>query len=449
MKRMISLILVIALLLPAFAMAEEAPSPVAEVVTLLSAENGAAQLIERMSPDMQSAMPLGAVQSVWPQLMALGGAFTGFAADEAVTESAGYVVYRRTLHFERLNLVCQLVLDSDGFICGLNFTPAQQAVQPVAAAEGVVTEDITVGEEPWQLPGTLTLPADANGPVPAVVLVQGSGPSDRNETVGAVAPFRDLAEMLAQYGIATLRYDKRTYVYGKEIATSPDIITFTVEEETIQDAIAAGRLLAGDARIDASRIFVLGHSLGAMLAPRIAAESDGLFCGMILACGTERSLLDIMIRQNADAIAAMPAEQQAAYLPMLEEARAQQAQLSAMDGDTAKTITILGQPGFYFWDMAKHPTPSTYLTELGLPTLIINGSRDFQVTEEEGRQTWETVLPMDAPWLHTLWADVNHLLMQPEVDASVAGTAMEYQVPCSVDAQIVHTIADFMLTTEE
>ena len=449
MKRLFCLMLALSLLLPCFAVAEHASDPMAEVIALLSEENGAETLLARMHPDLQSTMTVDAIRSIWPQLTALGGGFAGLRDDEALTEASGYMVYTRTLDFEHASLACQLTLDGDGLICGLTFSPVQREAQPTAVPAGVLTEDVTVGEEPWQLPGTLTLPADCEGPVPAVVLVQGSGPSDRDETVGAVAPFRDLAEMLARQGIAVIRYDKRTFVYGQEIASSADFAAFTVEEETIRDAIAAGRLLAEDPRIDADRIFILGHSLGAMLAPRIVAESDGLFCGMILACGTNRSLLEIMIRQNEDTIAALPEEQQTAYQPMLAQARTQLEQLADMDAETAKAMTILGQPAYYFWDMAQQPAAAEYLAQLQLPALVINGSRDFQINEEEGRQTWESVLPMDAPWLKTLWADVNHMLMKPEVDASVAGTAMEYYVPCTVDAEIVGAIADLILTTEE
>lgn len=106
-----------------------------------------------------------------------------------------------------------------------------------------------------------------------------------------------------------VRYDKRTYVYGEEIASSASYSSFTVEEETIQDAIAAGELLAGDPRIDPDRIYLLGHSLGAMLAPRIVQESGELFAGMILACGSNDSLMDIMIRQNQDVIDALADEE--------------------------------------------------------------------------------------------------------------------------------------------
>jgi hypothetical protein len=89
------------------------------------------------------------------------------------------------------------------------------------------------------------------------------------------------------------------------------------------------------------------------------------------------------------------------------------------------------------------------MTELALPTLLINGARDFQVTQAEGRETWEAALDMNAPWLQTLWADVNHLLMKPDADAAIAGTTGEYQLACVIDKDVADTIAAFILKTED
>ena len=399
---------------------------------------------DEMTDELADALTVDALKGTLDSLGAVEDwAFSG------ISEQQGFRIVCFSVNQGGANYQYRFVLDADARLAGWQIAPGASQAATSAPAADVYAEDVRLRPgEPDDTQAILTLPA-AEGTFPAVILVQGSGPSDRDETVGAVAPFRDLAEMLTRRGIAVIRYDKRTYVYGQEIASSADFTAFTVEEETIQDAITAGRMLAEDPRIDASRIFVLGHSLGAMLAPRIVAESDGLFCGMILACGTNRSLLEIMLRQNEDAIAALPEDQQAAYQPMLAEARAQLKQLPSLDGDAARALTILGQPGYYFWDMVQKPTAAEYLAQLQLPALIINGSRDFQINEEEGRQTWESVLPMDAPWLKTLWADVNHMLMKPEVDASAAGTTMEYYVPCTVDAETVSVIADFILTTEE
>jgi dienelactone hydrolase len=102
------------------------------------------------------------------------------------------------------------------------------------------------------------------------VLVHGSGPQDRDETIGPNKPFRDLAWGLASQGIAVLRYEKRTKKHAMKLVLIKN--TITVKQETIDDALAAVALLRKTERIDPNRIFVLGHSLGGMLIPRIGAR---------------------------------------------------------------------------------------------------------------------------------------------------------------------------------
>ncbi len=457
MKRLLCYWLMLALMaacVPAWA--EETADPIAETVAMLRDPEQASALYERMTPEMQSALPTSALAGLWPQLEAVGGGFVALEEDGASVEQAGLTICTRTVRMASMSLACMLALDGEGRIAGLSFTPVTRHEAPASDAvplpEGVTEEDVTVGESPWELPGTLTLPA-AEGKLPAVVLVHGSGPSDRDESVGAIKPFRDLAYGLASQGIAVLRYDKRTSVHAQAIvADAETYAAFTVEQETIQDAIAAARLLTADERIDPERIFVLGHSLGAMLAPRIVSESDGLFAGMVLACGTDRTLLDIMIRQNETAAeAVIQANPDAAALveEQLRQMRQEADAFAQMDEAEAKKAAVFGQPAYYFYDMAQSPTASQLMAELALPTLIINGERDFQIIPEEGRETWERVLPKDAPWLTCLWADVNHMLMKPDVSQDIAGTTAEYEAPCTVDEGIIAAIANFVLNTEE
>ena len=443
MKRAICLLLSLMMLclsLPALGEGAEA-TVAAQVISSLMQPEETGALHARMTADMQSALPVEALSGLWAQLEAAGGEYLGLADDAAVAEQQGYQVYTQTVLMSRINLTCTVVLDGDGLIAGMNFAPASNV--PVQSAE--TGESVMIGEAPWQLPGTLILPEDAAGPVPAVVLVHGSGPNDRDESVGAVKPFRDMAQALTQRGIAVLRYDKRTYVYGKEIASSEDFVSFTVEEETIQDAIAAGNLLRQDSRIDPQHIYLLGHSLGGMLAPRIVSESDGLFAGMILANGSNRSLLEILLRQLTDAAEAVPEAQQESYRAMLAQAASTAEALPAMTAGEAQSAVIWGQSAYYFWEMAQHPAPADYLMSLAIPTMLINGQRDFQVNVQEGRESWAAALDMSAPWLTCLWADVNHLLMRPEADPSIAGTANEYNLACTVENAVAHAIADFIL----
>ena len=148
----------------------------------------------------------------------------------------------------------------------------------------MIQEPIILGQSTrFPLKGLLTLP-EGSGPFPAVVLVHSSGSSNMDEKVGKLTPFKDIALGLAQRGIASVRYDKRSYAHGLKMVLDKGH-PITVREETIDDALQAARLLRSDSRIDADRVFLLGHSMGAMLAPRIEAEG-GDFAGLILLAGT-------------------------------------------------------------------------------------------------------------------------------------------------------------------
>ena len=132
----------------------------------------------------------------------------------------------------------------------------------------------------YPLPGLLPLP-DGAGPFPAVLLVHGSGPQDRDEAVGPNRPFRDLAVGLADLGVASLRYDKRTFAHGKRLADALQG-RLSVEEEVIRDALCAAALLRAEPLIRPDRVYLLGHSMGGMLAPastRRAAPSPGSSSG--------------------------------------------------------------------------------------------------------------------------------------------------------------------------
>src|SRR5205814_1805761 len=140
------------------------------------------------------------------------------------------------------------------------------------------------------LPGTLLLPK-GKGPFPVVVLVHGSGPSDRDETVGGTRVFRDFADGLADRGIASLRYEKRTKQHPTEFAR-----TYTIDDETTDDAVAAVAFVRMQPGIDPKRVFLAGHSQGGMMAPRIAQRSPGL-AGIALLAAPARQLQYLVLDQ--------------------------------------------------------------------------------------------------------------------------------------------------------
>ena len=159
-------------------------------------------------------------------------------------------------------------------------------------------EKIVICADPaYPLNGMLTLPDDLSEKVPAVVFVHGSGSSNMDEKIYKITPFRDLAHGLASRGIASVRYDKRSFVHPLKLLRAAKG-RLTVKEETIDDAIAAAELLRGDARIDPDRVFIVGHSMGGMLAPRIDADG-GNFRGLVIMAGTPRKLEEVVLDQLA------------------------------------------------------------------------------------------------------------------------------------------------------
>ena len=155
-------------------------------------------------------------------------------------------------------------------------------------------EKIIIGERTeFPLKGILTLPENLEKPVPAVVFVHGSGSSNMDEKVMKLTPFKDLAKGLAEHGIASVRYDKRSFAHGRKMLKNGNL---TVKEEVIEDAVLASNLLKNDSRIDPEKVFIIGHSMGAMLAPRIDAEG-GNFKGLVLLAGTLDTLEGVLFRQ--------------------------------------------------------------------------------------------------------------------------------------------------------
>lgn len=242
-----------------------------------------------------AAFPVEKLAQSWDKLIEQAGEFKSIEKVRS-EEKQGYQVVYVTTVFERSRRAVIVVFDTKSRIVQFTSAPAESIEpwkQPAYAHNDKFHErEVQIGSAPWELPGTLTLP-NGPGPFPAVVLVHGSGPNDRDESIGPNKTFKDLAWGLASRGIAVLRYDKRSRVYGKEMMAAPNM---TVNEEVVEDARIAVALLAKQPEIQAKRIFVIGHSLGGMMAPRIA-EGDRQIAGLIIMAGTTRPLEDLLVEQ--------------------------------------------------------------------------------------------------------------------------------------------------------
>jgi fermentation-respiration switch protein FrsA (DUF1100 family) len=308
---------------------------------------------------------------------------------------------------------------------------------PDYADPGSFTEqEVTVGSGEWSLPGTLTLPK-GEGPFPAIVLVHGSGANNRDEGGGSIAPFRDLAWGLASQGIAVLRYDKRTLVYQGKLAAQGGKIT--VWEETIDDAAAAVELLLQKEGIDAGNVFVLGHSLGGTLIPRIAAISPQAR-GFVILAGAARPFEDLLLEQT-EYIASLDGAITPDEQVMLDQTREAVAKVKGpeLSPSTPASELPFGAWGGYWLDLRGYD-PAESGRSIGRPVLILQGERDYQVTMDDF-QLWQDAMSSMPDVTFKSYPDLNHLF----ITGTGKSTPDEYRLPGHVSKEVVDDIAAFIL----
>jgi len=295
---------------------------------------------------------------------------------------------------------------------------------------------VNVGTQ-WSLAATLTLPA-GNGPFPVVVLVHGSGPNDRDETQGPNKPFKDLAWGLASQGIAVLRYEKRTRVYPGQLSALPSI---TVKEETVDDALAAVELLRHTPNIDPKRVFVLGHSLGGMLVPRIGLADKGDIAGFIVFAGATRPLEDEWVRQYEYIYGLdgkITPEEQVEIMGYKRQA-ARIKQLTAADALSKELLLYV--PPSYWLDLRGY-SPPTEAMKLTKPLLILQGERDYNVTMDAFRD-WQKALAQRSDVSFKSYPKLDHLFLEGGGAASTA----DYAHPRNIPKYVVDDIAAWIKKT--
>jgi uncharacterized protein len=395
---------------------EESPVDHARrVIDLLEAgrfEDVAAEFNTKMA----AAMPVSRLREVWTAVSRQLGARTSMVAQRVVKQATGNITVVTACQFDKAALNVMLSFDAENKIAGMNITPrtppADESETPPASST-FKEEPVTIGSE-WALPGMLSMPV---GPIAgAVVLVHGSGPADRDETVGPNKPFRDLAWGLANRGIAVLRYDKRTRRYAARMAA---LKTLTVREETIDDALLAASLLRTHDRIDPRRVFVLGHSLGGALAPRIANE-DRALAGLIILAGETRSF-DETVRE------------QLAYLASLSPG------MSSTASQEAAPQQLRSRAPASYWKDFDAYKPAEAAATLTLPILILQGERDYQVTLED-LEGWRRALDGHHNATIKTYPTLNHLFL-PGAGKS---TPAEYEHAGHIPDFVLDDIAEWI-----
>lgn len=300
------------------------------------------------------------------------------------------------------------------------------------------SEKIIIGQgTEFPLNGLITFPDGTDGPVPAVVMVHGSGSSNMDEKVMKLTPFRDLAGGLARHGIASIRYDKRSFVHARKMLRQ----CITVKEETIDDAVLAVSILKSDPRIDKDRIFILGHSMGAMLAPRIDSEG-GDVSGLIMMAGTPYRLEDIFVRQLGQAsesktvVKWIAAIEDKIFTKKFDD-------LYSMSDEEAKSKKFAGGTTLYYFKEMGRKTAADYLLENEKPVLIMQGGRDFQVLADDDYLKFRELLSERKNTFFRLYPDLNHVFVEAMYD-DISKASKEYSTERHIGEEVISDIVSFI-----
>lgn len=389
---------------------------------------------ELFAPEVQEMLPEGALKEMWENLTSDLGPLEE-AKDYRVTMEGGYQMVYARCEFEKAEFKAKLAFSTEGKIIGFQLLPSSQveySTPDYVEEDKIIEREVVFGIPGWELPGTLTLP-QGEGPFPALLLVHGSGSNDRDETLLANKPFRDLSWGLASRGIASLRYDKRTYVHGNKIE---DLSQFTVEEEVIEDALAALEFLRSQEEINPQEVFILGHSLGGQLVPEIARR-DGKVAGVIILAGPTRPLSEIVVEQT-EYIFSLDGQIDEKEKEWLEEIKKGRDLLKNHELREDEIVPGLGSYASYWYDLEKR-NPVAEARKLSCPLLILQGERDYQVTMVDFNN-WKEGLSSQDNVTFKLYPRLNHLFAAGEGKS----TPGEYQNPGHVDKQVIEDIAQWI-----
>lgn len=345
-------------------------------------------------------------------------------------------------------ITTQLVLERvDVEAVGFSTEPPPRPQTPQApfpyAVEEVTFENATAGV---QLSGTLTLPADASEKsVPAVVLISGSGPQDRDETILGHKPFWVIADHLSRQGIAVLRYDERG------VGKSTGDFSQATSVELADDVQAAVAYLQSHPHVDSKRIGLCGHSEGGLVGPMVAVRPNAGIAFVVMLAGpgvSGRKIIEsqskLILEKSGVAGDELDRQQkiQQVFLDLaeqdpaltreqfMEQGQAAIAELlteQESEGDTAEAMVGLAAGQLLSPWMRYFLTyePKTRLQQLQCPVLVLNGEKDVQVDPDLNLPAIRSALEAAGNEDVTIreLPDLNHLFQHAET-----GLIQEYEL---------------------
>jgi dienelactone hydrolase len=247
--------------------------------------------------------------------------------------------------------------------------------------------------------------------------------------------FKDLASGFAAKGIAVLRYEKRSRVFKSRIQHQK---VFTVRDESIEDVPAAIAIACADSSIDSTQIYLLGHSFGGYLLPRIVKENPKVK-GMIMLAANARNLEDLFVDQTAYVLQAT--KQSPDFTKhVMDSVTAIQSKIQKLTEASYNDSTLYFMaPPAYWVDLHNYKAISM-ASQLTQPMLFLYGLRDYQINSKD-ITPWQNGLKEKTNAEFKMYPKLNHFF--------IAGEGMsvpeEYEKQGNVDENVINDIAAWIL----
>ncbi|MEG2538881.1 MAG: alpha/beta hydrolase [Clostridium sp.] len=297
----------------------------------------------------------------------------------------------------------------------------------------LVCEKLSFGIKGFEVQGELIKPKTPPKNMKTVIIVGGSGPSNKDGSIGNQSPYKDLAYMLGDKGIASFRYDKRTLSHIDKMTPSY-VLNLGLKEEYLEDYNEIIHYLQRRSDIVNSEIYTIGHSQGGNIIPMLHSTNPSAK-GYIFLAANYFPLEDHILRQNKYLLDITPG--------LTEEFKKEQ--ISFIQGEVSKikTLTqssinekILGIPAKY-WLEYKGYDPAIEASKINKPMLFIQGLNDYQVTIDDLNKFKDT-LKNDSKIEFKEFEGLTHTLSKGDK------TPNAYLENSNVDPSVINSIVEFL-----
>ncbi len=382
--------------------------------------------------NMKQQLQAEYLETIWNQIQQKYGAFELIKASQVLPNDELWMV-DVVLGFANQDVSAKITYSAENQIAGLFFTPMNAKssfyeIPNYADTSKFYEKNIKFGEPSWELEGTLTIPINCKKRPKVVILVPGIGSHDRDLTVGQNKVFKDIAWALASKGIASFRYDKRTYMYKNKMSKMTDV---DFDDVIVDDVVASIDMLSKSELVDNKNIIVAGHSFAGYLLPKIIERSKKV-SGAIFLAALGRPLTDALLShyEHVAELDGKVDEKEQEFLRKLKIKINTTKNISKNDQIPPKYLP-LGLTAS-FWKYLDNYNIKLYKDKVTIPLLFVQGSHDYQATEEDWN-IWKNLFADNSKCEMVMLEGLDHIFLK----TSKNPTAEEYQKFGHVDKSLL------------